>query len=52
MVTQLVKRPSYYICGNCRMKQEELHENCWFCGYFFSNYEIIKLENFKTLENS
>ena len=33
------------------MKQQELKETCWFCGYFFSNYEVVALENFKDKEN-
>lgn len=52
MITYLVKKPNYYICGNCRMKQQELHENCWFCGCIFSNYENVILENYKEQENN
>lgn len=51
MFTHLVKKPTGYICGNCRMKQQEIKDTCWFCGYFFSNYEVILLENLKEQEN-
>lgn len=47
MITHLVKKPGGYICHNCRMKQQEIKETCWFCGYFFSNYEIVLLKNYK-----
>jgi predicted amidophosphoribosyltransferase len=47
MFTHLVKKPTGYICGNCRMKQQEIKDTCWFCGYFFSNYEVVLLENYK-----
>lgn len=52
MFAHLVKKPDYYICSNCRMKQTEIKETCWFCGYFFSNWEVIQLENFKVTENN
>lgn len=52
MFTHLVKKSNYYICGNCRMKQQELHETCWFCGCLFSNYENIILKNYKEQENN
>lgn len=51
MITHLVKKNDYYICHNCRMKQQELKETCWFCGYIFSNFEVIVLENYKDREN-
>ena len=45
MIAQLVKKSNYYICSNCRMKQHNVEEVCWFCGLSFSNYEeeIIKI---------
>jgi len=51
MFTHLVKKPIGYICGNCRMKQQEIKDTCWFCGYFFSNYEVVLLENYKEQNN-
>ena len=51
MITHLVKRNDGYLCHNCRMAQKELRETCWFCGYFFSNYESIVLKNYKDKEN-
>lgn len=51
MFAHLVKKSNNYICSNCRMKQEELKETCWFCGYFFSNWEVIKIENFNVENN-
>lgn len=51
MITHLVKKPDYYICGNCHMRQDEIKHTCWFCGYFFSNYEVILVENYKEKEN-
>ena len=47
MLTHLVKKGNDFVCHNCRMKQKELRDTCWFCGYFFSNFEIIKIENFE-----
>lgn len=51
MVTHLVRKGDKLICHNCRMEQKELRETCWFCDYFFSNYEIIVLENYKEKQN-
>lgn len=47
MLAHLVKKPNGYLCSNCRMAQNKLEETCWFCGYFFSNYEVILMENYK-----
>jgi len=47
MITHLVRKENKLICHNCRMEQKELRETCWFCGYFFSNYEVIAVEGFK-----
>ena len=47
MFTHLVKKNNKWICHNCRMEQKELRETCWFCDYFFSNYEVIAIERFK-----
>ena len=52
MFAHLVKKPTGYICNNCRMKQDELKEECWFCGYFFSNWEVIKIEEFLKENNN
>lgn len=51
MITQLVKKPHGYICGNCRMIQRKIEDTCWFCGYVFSNYEEILIKNYKEVEN-
>lgn len=51
MVTHLVRKGDKLICHNCRMEQKELRETCWFCDYFFSNYEIMVLENYKEKQN-
>ena len=47
MIAQLIKRYGYYVCSNCRMQQHSLKEVCWFCNLPFSNYEEIKIEEFK-----
>lgn len=47
MITDLVKKPNYYICGNCRMKQQEIEHTCWFCGCIFSNYEKVLIEMYE-----
>ena len=51
MIAQLVKRPNYYICNNCRMKQLSLQEVCWFCGLPFSNYEEELIKQFGEEQN-
>lgn len=47
MIAQLVKKPNYYICSNCRMKQLLLEPACWFCNFQFSNYEEELIKQFK-----
>lgn len=44
MFAHLIKKSDKYICSNCKMQQKEIKETCSFCNYFFSNYEVIKLE--------
>lgn len=44
MITHLVKKTNYYICDNCRMKQQKPEPYCWFCGYPFANYEETLIE--------
>ena len=50
MIAQILKKTGYCICSNCRMKQPELNETCWFCESFFSNYEELLLESYKESE--
>lgn len=47
MIAQLIDKGTYYICSECRMKQRELGETCWFCGKVFTNYEEELIKTFK-----
>lgn len=51
MLTHLAKKNNKWICHNCRMEQKKLQPTCWFCDYFFSNYEAVVLENYKEVNN-
>jgi len=46
MITHLVEKNDKLICHNCKMIQKEIKCTCWFCGYFFSNWEVLQLEKF------
>jgi len=52
MIAQLIDRKTYYICSNCRMKQHEIKETCWFCDLPFSNYEEEIIKIFKLKEEN
>lgn len=51
MVTSIIKRNGYFYCGNCRMRQHKLQSYCYFCGYEFSNYISVKVEEVKENEH-
>jgi len=46
MIAKLIYKNGYYYCSECRIKQK-LQLYCNFCGAVFSNYEEIKMEEFK-----
>lgn len=39
MISDLVKKGTFYYCSNCQMRQQGIPHNCHFCGNWFSNYE-------------
>lgn len=47
MITYLIKKNDSWFCGNCRMKQSQLRERCWFCEYLFSNFETALIEEYE-----
>lgn len=47
MIAHLINKKNYFICSNCRMKQQEIEETCWFCGFMFSNYEEELIKYFR-----
>ena len=42
--TQLNNKFMPYYCSKCRMRQQELHPFCDYCGETFSNYEDVLVE--------
>ena len=47
MIAQILKKSGAFICSYCRMTQQELRENCSFCGAIFSNYEEELIKSFE-----
>lgn len=47
MLTHLIRKGDQLICHNCHMIQKKLQETCCFCGYYFSNYEVLLAESYK-----
>lgn len=48
MVTTLKKKiDGHFYCNNCKMGQYDLRPNCFYCGYTFSNYEDILVQQYE-----
>lgn len=51
MISTLRKRPNgTYYCSNCMMTQLEPRPNCFWCGNYFSNYELVVGNEFRDKE--
>ena len=45
LTARLLKNASNkYYCSNCRVIQQKLRAECFFCNAIFSNYEEIQLK--------
>lgn len=48
MIAILKQNQDFYYCSNCRMRTP-IKPRCQFCGYEFSNYETVLLDNYDTI---
>ncbi len=47
MLTHIENKSKTLHCHNCHMQLQKLTPRCPFCNYWFSNYEVLIIQNFK-----